>query len=388
MIVRERQPDPQAGRPRAHPLAGSVPAIAAPVRVGPLELATNMLLAPVAKYCDLAWRITCRKEGGVGLACTDLLSPHGLLRGTAQSLDLAQTNEEDSPVCMQLYGGEPDILAEGAVWAVKHGADVIDINMGCPVDKVTKKDGGSKLLCDVPRTLKLVETVARAIDKASKGRVPLTAKVRLGWDSTCIVAPELARQLERRGVVLVTVHGRTTEQRFKGEVNHAGIREVVEAVDSIPVIGNGDVKEPEDAIAMLERTGCAGVMIGRGSFSAPWLFHHAWQLQTTGTHDDEPGEAHKIEVSRSYFELMRASRDDKYALHQIRSRVSWIGKRLGPCKPFKERVRKAQSPDEVHRAMDEFLEGNLRVFPREPDPNHVPHRVANDDTKLVTEDAN
>src|SRR5262245_49123038 len=115
------------------------------MRIGPVELATNLLLAPVAQYCDLAWRITCRECGGVGLACTDLLSPHGVLRETPKSMDLAETNEEDSPVCMQLYGNDPDMLAEAGEWAVRHGAHVVDINMGCPIDKVVKKNGGSML---------------------------------------------------------------------------------------------------------------------------------------------------------------------------------------------------------------------------------------------------
>ena len=337
------------------------PTIATPLTVGPLTLRTNLLLAPVANYCDLAWRTVCREQGAVGLACTDLLSPQGLLRGTARSLDIAATNDDDSPLCMQLYGGDPDTLAEGAVWAVERGADVVDINMGCPVDKVTKKDGGSKLLCDVPRTLKLVDTVARAVDKASRGTVPLTAKLRLGWDRSCVVAPGLARDLERRGIALVTVHGRTTDQRFKGDVDHDAIRDVVQAVDAIPVIGNGDVKEPEDAIAMIERTGCAGVMIGRGSFSAPWLFRRAWQLQTTGDPGPEPDEADKIAIARRYFQLMLTHRDERYALHHIRTRISWIGKRLGPCKPLKQRIREAQCADDVHRAFDEFLAGGLRL---------------------------
>lgn len=348
-------------RPSQHP---AHPSVGRPLCVGPLQLRTNLLLAPVAGYCDLAWRLTCREEGGVGLACTDLLSPQGLLRGTARSLDIAATTEEDSPLCMQLYGGDPDILSEGALWAVKHGADVIDINMGCPVDKVTKKDGGSKLLCDVPRTMKLVDTVAIAIDKASKGRVPLTAKVRLGWDSSCIVAPDLARKLEQRGCALITVHGRTTEQRFKGGVDHEGIRDVVQAVDSIPVIGNGDVKEPEDAVTMIEKTGCAGVMIGRGSFSAPWLFRRAWSLQTTGDPGVEPDEAHKIAAARRYFDRLVTFRDERHALHRFRTRISWIGKRLGPCKPLKQRLREAQSSAEVHGALDEFLAGGLRLFPQ------------------------
>ena len=131
------------------------------LRIGPVQLETNLLLAPIAGYCDLAFRTICREFGGVGLACTDLLSPQGLLRGTATSLDLAQTNDFDKPVGMQLYGGDPEIMAQGARWAVEHGATIVDINMGCPVDKVTKKDGGSKLLTDLPKAAAIVDRVAK-----------------------------------------------------------------------------------------------------------------------------------------------------------------------------------------------------------------------------------
>src|SRR5262249_46274709 len=132
------------------------------LRIGNVQLATNLLLAPIAGYCDLAFRLICRQQGGLGLACTDLLSPQGLLRGTATALDLARTNEEDKPVGMQLYGCDPAIMADGARWARDHGATIVDINMGCPVDKVTKKDGGSKLLCDPDRAVRIVEAVIQA----------------------------------------------------------------------------------------------------------------------------------------------------------------------------------------------------------------------------------
>ncbi len=338
------------------------PHIARPLSIGPVDLATNLLLAPVAQYCDLAWRITCREQGGVGLACTDLLSPHGLIRGTAKSLDLAATNEADSPLCMQLYGSDPEILSEGAAWAVRHGADVVDINMGCPVDKVTKKNGGSLLLCDPDSTVKLAERVVVAVARVSRDAVPVTAKLRLGWDDGCIVAPELARRLERVGVRLVTVHGRTTEMRFRGECRLDGIRDVVQAVDRIPVLGNGDVTEPEDALRMMEATGCRGVMIGRGSFAAPWIFRRAWSLQTTGDPGPEPDEAEKIAVIRRYFDLMLEHRDARYALHHIRRRISWFGKRLGPCKPLKQIVQDARDPAIVHDALDRFEAGELRTF--------------------------
>lgn len=364
--------------PSALTSSGANPCIGTPLQWGPLALETNLLLAPVANYCDLAWRLVCREQGCVGLACTDLLSPQGLLRGTAHSLDLAKTVEGDSPLGMQLYGSDPEILAEGAVWAVKHGADAIDINMGCPVDKVTKKDGGSALLCTPERTVKLAARVVMEVERATRGRVGVSAKLRLGPDDSCIVAPGLARELERVGICGITVHGRTTEQKFKGAVSLEGIRDVVQAVERVPVLGNGDVTEPAHAVEMMERTGCAGVMIGRGSFSRPWIFRQAWGAQVVAAgasrEDDrktieqlvrEPEEAEKVAVIARYFALMREHRDDHYAMTHIRRRISWMSKTLGRCKPFKEAVRVAAGPGEVERAMVEFLAGGLRRFPGE-----------------------
>ena len=228
------------------------------LRIGSVQLQTNLLLAPIAGHCDLSFRLTARSFGGVGLACTDLLSPEGVLRENYRSMILAMTCEEDSPLAMQLYGGNVDRLCEAARWAEDRGAHVVDINMGCPVDKVTKRDGGSKLLCDPDKTLGMVEKI-----KAVLRNVPLTCKLRLGWDDSCIVAPYLAKRLEQVGVSLVTIHGRTTQMMFSGHARLDGIAEVVAAVEKIPVIGNGDIKSPQDARHMMEYTKCAGVMIGR-----------------------------------------------------------------------------------------------------------------------------
>jgi nifR3 family TIM-barrel protein len=341
------------------------------LRIGPVQLQTNLLLAPIAGYCDLAFRTICREFGGVGLACTDLLSPQGLLRGTATSLDLAQTNDFDKPVGMQLYGGDPEIMAQGARWAVEHGATIVDINMGCPVDKVTKKDGGSKLLTDLPKAAAIVERVAKELDRATNGRVPLTCKIRLCWSdadyhSGNACSPGLARALADAGVAAVTVHGRTTEMKFSGECQRAGIARVVDAVNGrIPVIGNGDVREPEHAAAMIRETGCNGVMIGRGALSTPWIFRDTWSFLTTGTLPAQPTDAEKIATMRRYFDLMRQFRDDRFAMFQINRRVSWFAKRLPPCKPFKEAIRNAKTPEEVYECMDRFLAGHLRGGIRE-----------------------
>ncbi|MBX3376720.1 MAG: tRNA-dihydrouridine synthase [Phycisphaeraceae bacterium] len=367
-----------------------------PLQLGPIRLETSLLLAPIAGYCDLAFRTICREFGGVGLACTDLLSPQGLLRGTATSLDLAKTNAFDKPIGMQLYGSDPEIMAAGARWAVEHGATVVDINMGCPVDKVTKKDGGSKLLTDLSRAVGIAARVVKELEScaltagewsarlgaassvAASGPVPLTCKMRLCWHDADYHAgracsPHLARMLADVGVVGVTVHGRTTEMKFSGEVQLAGIARVVDEVGGrIPVIGNGDVRTPQDAARMIAATGCSGVMIGRGAISTPWLFRDAWSFLTTGQVPPEPSLDEKIAMIGRYFTLMRQQRDDRYALMQIRRRISWFAKRLLTdeeraarvgCKPLKEAIRTAADAEAVFASLDAFRCGGLRSAP-------------------------
>jgi len=344
--------------------------IGKPLQIGAVDLSTNMLLAPMAGYCDLAWRLTCRSFGGVGLACTDLLSPHGLLRGTQHSLDLAKTNDQDKPVGMQLYGSDPEIMAEGAKWAARNGATIVDINMGCPVDKVVKKDGGSKLMCDMGQAV----GIAEAVRKALPDEIPLTAKMRLGWDEAAYendCAPKLACRLIDVGCAAITVHGRTTEMRFKGDCRREGIKRVVDAVSAhtngaIPVIGNGDVNTAEDALDMLRETGCAGVMIGRGSLAKPWIFRDAWSLQTTGELPEPPTVDEIAAMVLGFFELMLEFRNEHYAMHKLRTRISWFIKTMNTraisCKPLGEAIRGAKSADDVRRVMDEFLAGGHRLI--------------------------
>lgn len=366
--------------------------IGVPLQIGPVRLESNLMLAPIAGWSDLAWRITCRELGGVGLACTDLLSPHGLLSGGEKSLDLARTNDLDQPVGMQLYGSDPVLLSEAARWCADHGATVVDINMGCPVDKVTKKDGGSKLMCDVPGTVRTAERIRSALPDS----IPLTAKMRLGWDEQAYegkCAESLAVQLAGVGVAAITVHGRTTEQLFKGSCRREGIRRVVEAVGEatgaytgepgggVPVIGNGDVTEPGHAVEMMDETGCAGVMIGRGAFAMPWMFRLAWAMQEravdrelgmgggearrlrSGLLPDEiaglvPSEDEKLDIFLAYFERMREYRDDLYAMHRAKHKITRMAKHINGshCRPLKDAVRAAGSPVELHAAVEAWRE--------------------------------
>jgi nifR3 family TIM-barrel protein len=324
------------------------------LRIGNVELATNLLLAPIAGYCDLAFRLIARSCGGVGLACTDLLCPEGVLRENYRSMILSMTCDEDSPLCMQLYGANVERLCEAARWAEDRGADVIDINMGCPVDKITKKDGGSKLLCDPDNTLRMVAKILRAIR-----RVPLTAKLRLGWDDTCIVAPRLAARLEEAGVAMVTIHGRTTEMKFSGDARLEGIAQVVAAVKRIPVIGNGDVRSPQDAKRMIDATGCAGVMIGRGALSTPWIFRDTHSYLTTGTIPDPPSIQQKCDLMRQHFASLLRLRGERVAIIEFRKRVSWYAKTMHPCRMLRERMRLVRSAFEFEQIVREFLEWRL-----------------------------
>lgn len=346
----------------------------------PVALETNLMLAPIAGWCELAWRLTVRSCGGVGLACTDLLSPKGLLCGSEASYDLARTHDLDQPIGMQLYGSDPAILADGARWCADHGATVVDINMGCPVDKVCKKDGGSKLMCNLPNTFKVFEAVRAALPD----HIPLTAKMRLGWDEAAYeagVACDLAVGLCERGAALITVHGRTTEQLFKGQCRREGIRRVVDAVGAatgrydgtaaggVPVVGNGDVREPQDVLDMMAETGCAGVMIGRGSFGNPWIFREAWAMQQ-GRSIGPVSDHERLDTIGAYFERMIEFRSEHHAMHVMRQKISWLGKTInrGHCKALKNAVRLAETPDDVRAAIEGWRSGALRHEPEASEP--------------------
>jgi len=327
-----------------------------PLRIRHLQLATNLILAPIAGYCDVSYRVICRACGGVGLAVTDLLCPEGVLRENWRSMRLAETCEEDSPLSMQLYGGNPDSLCEAAKWAEGRGAHVIDINMGCPVDKITKRDGGSKLLCDPDKTVGMVERII-----ASVKHTPITCKLRLGWDDSCIVAPSLAKRLQDIGVAMITIHGRTTEMKFTGTARLDGIAEVVAAAPLIPVIGNGDVKSPQDAERMLNYTRCAGVMIGRAALSQPWIFRDTWSYLTTGVIPPQPSVVEKCEMIRRHFNNISHYRGENAAVYELRKRITWWAKSMNPCRQLKDEMRLISSAADFDDVLNRFLDWRLQA---------------------------
>src|SRR6266446_3816135 len=221
------------------------------MRLGPLELKSHLFLSPLAGYTNLPFRLTVREVGGLDLATTDLVNARSLLEKNPKALKLIETSPADQPLAVQLFGSVPEEMRETAIYLESIGVASVDINMGCPVRKVCRVGGGSAMMTELAQTAKLVNGV----------KIPITAKMRLGWDDENITAPNLARALQDVGVAAIFVHGRTRQQGFSGTINLSGIRAVVEAVKAVPVIGNGDVTTPQAAKAMMEETGCAGVSI-------------------------------------------------------------------------------------------------------------------------------
>ncbi|MEM9789755.1 MAG: tRNA-dihydrouridine synthase [Planctomycetota bacterium] len=343
------------------------------MRLGPVKLRTNLLLAPIAGYCDLAFRLVVRSVSGVacaaedadgtldvgdgtygavGLACTDLLCPEAILRETDKTMWLAATDERDAPVCMQLYGRHPESMVPAGLWAAEHGAAVVDVNMGCPVDKVTKKNGGSKLLTEPCLAVELIEKLVRALEPTG---VPVTAKIRLGWDDDCLIVDSLPARLADAGVAAVTVHGRTTAMKFKGTCRLDGIASVVESVKrshpEVKVIGNGDVKTPANARRMLDETGCDGVMIGRGALGNPWLFRDIAYHLATGRDAPPLTQRQRARLVIDHFGHLLEMRDERIALATIKRRISWYSAGLQPWPGLKRDVQVIGSAE----AMLDFL---------------------------------
>src|SRR6266446_2881619 len=230
------------------------------MRIGSLALNSNLFLSPLAGYTNLPFRLTLREIGGLDLATTDLVNARSLLEKNPKALKLIETCPADRPLAVQLFGSVPEEMRDAAVYLESLGVASVDINMGCPVRKVCRVGGGSAMMTELEKTASLVKGMVNAV------RIPVTAKMRLGWDDQNITAPDLALALEEVGVAAIFIHGRTREQGFSGTINLAGIRAVVEAVRTVPVVGNGDVTAPQAARVMLEQTDCAGVSIGRGAF--------------------------------------------------------------------------------------------------------------------------
>ncbi len=319
------------------------------MRIGPHELASNLCLSPLAGYTNLPMRETVRELGGLGWATTDLVNARSLLERNPTALKLAATSPADRPLAIQLFGSVPEEMRDAALMCQELGVESVDINMGCPVRKVVNIGGGSAMMTELDKTAALVRGMIEAV------KIPVTAKMRLGWDDDNLTAPDLARVLEDVGVAAIFVHGRTRAQGFSGTVNLAGIRSVVRAVRQIPVIGNGDVTTPEAARHMIDETGCAGVSIGRGAFYDPWIFRRTEHYLRTGELTPEPGFTERMRVLRLHFERYVAFYGEAHGARLFRKVAPWYAKRFGPAKSFNRRIITITSCADFDAAVAEYL---------------------------------
>jgi tRNA-dihydrouridine synthase B len=319
------------------------------MRFGQLQLPGNLFLSPLAGYTNLPFRLVVREVGGLALATTDLVNARSLIEKNPKALKLIETAPADSPLAVQLFGSVAEEMRDAAQIVEAHGAVSVDINMGCPVKKVVKIGGGSAMMTELDKTAALVRGMVNAV------KIPVTAKMRLGWDDDNLTAPDLARALEDAGIAAIFVHGRTREQGFGGSVNLAGIRKVVSAVKSIPVIGNGDIVTPEAAKKMIDDTGCAGVSIGRGAFYDPWIFLRTREFLARGVLPPEPAFAERIRVMRRHLDLMIEVFGEELGCRMFRKVAPWYAKRFGPSHEFNKKVVQVSSRMQFDLILEDYL---------------------------------
>lgn len=317
-------------------------------RLGSLSLKSNLFLSPLAGYTNLPFRLALREIGGLDLATTDLVNARSLLEKNPKAFKLIETCPADRPLAVQLFGSVPEEMRDAAVYLESIGISSVDINMGCPVRKVCRVGGGSAMMTEMDKTAALVKGMVDAV------KIPVTAKMRLGWDDNNITAPDLARALEDVGVAAIFIHGRTREQGFSGTINLAGIRSVAQAVRHIPVVGNGDVTTSEAARKMFDETGCAGVSIGRGAFYNPWIFLHTQHYLKTGELLPEPAFAERIRVMCRHLDLMVEVFGEEHGCRMFRKVAPWYSKRFGPANVFNKRVVRVSSKAEFHSILEEY----------------------------------
>jgi tRNA-dihydrouridine synthase B len=341
------------------PVSVSRPAV---VKLGDLSLRSRYTVAPLAGYTNLAFRLAVRGAGPLGLATTDLVNAHALMIRSRKTMALIQTKPEDFPLAVQIYGANPAEMSEAAKWLESYGVASIDINMGCPVHKVVRGGGGSAMMCDTSgTTVGLVRAVVEAV------KIPVTVKMRLGWDDEQLTAPFFAREFEKAGVAGLTIHGRTREQGFSGHVKHDGIRRVVEAVERIPVLGNGDVRTIADAERMLRETDCAGIAIGRGALLNPWFFAQLERWERTGDPGPAATYAERLAFMGRHFRYLVEFQTERFACLSFRKVANWYCRVLKPGRDIQQQMVMIESLAHFER-----LEAEIGAIIAERGPDAMP----------------
>ena len=334
------------------------PCFTGSVSYGTLKLSSRYLLSPLAGYTNLAFRRIVRQIGGVGLATTDLVSANALVHLNEKTLRMIETHEEDQPFAVQIFGHQAETMCEAARLLQARGVDTIDINMGCPVEKIAGGGSGAGMLCDLDSTLSLVQSVVESVT------IPVSVKMRLGWDSTQLTAPKFAREFEQIGVVAIAIHGRTRAQGFSGSVDRSGIRTVVEAVDRIPVVANGDIRTIPDAARMIEETGCRAISIGRGALANPWIFRQLQEWETTGSWSPPGSFNDRLKLLLRQFEYMIEQWGEQGGIVRFRKMAHWYLKSMRVRPKLRNLLQQAKTREQFDAAIINIERVGPRGFDR------------------------
>jgi len=317
-----------------------------PINVGPVRIDAPVILAPMTGVTDLPFRRVVKRYGA-GLTVSEMIASQAMIRETRQSLQKSLWDPAEEPVSLQLAGCEPHVMAEAAKLNEQRGAAIIDINMGCPVKKVVNGDAGSALMRDLPLAAKLIEATVKAV------KVPVTLKTRMGWDHSSLNAPELARIAEDLGVQMITIHGRTRCQLYKGVADWSFVRHVKEAV-SVPVIVNGDICSIEDAHEALRQSGADGVMIGRGAYGRPWLIGQVMSELGGGGHRPDPSLDEQLATILEQYEEMLRLYGNHSGVNLARKHIGWYTKGLPGSAELRNNINQQADPAVVVRMLQDF----------------------------------